>query len=32
MSLAGGALVPVPGGVLVREGTVIIGAVGYHGR
>ena len=30
-ALAGGALVPVPGGVLVREGTVIIGAVGITG-
>jgi len=29
--LAGGALVPVPGGVLVRSGGTIIGAVGVTG-
>ena len=30
-SLAGGALVPVPGGVLMRSGGTIIGAVGVTG-
>lgn len=30
-ALAGGALVPVPGGVLIREGGAIIGAVGITG-
>lgn len=30
-ALAGGALVPVPGGVLIREGGEIIGAVGVTG-
>ncbi|MEM6971608.1 MAG: heme-binding protein [Pseudomonadota bacterium] len=30
-ALNGGALVPVPGGVLVREGGAIIGAVGITG-
>lgn len=30
-ALAGGALVPVPGGVLIRDGGQIIGAVGITG-
>jgi uncharacterized protein GlcG (DUF336 family) len=30
-TLAGGALVPVPGGVLIRRGGAIIGAVGITG-
>lgn len=30
-ALASGALVPVPGGVLIREGGAIIGAVGITG-
>ncbi|WP_152046611.1 GlcG/HbpS family heme-binding protein [Aureimonas psammosilenae] len=30
-ALAGGSLVPVPGGVLVRENGVVIGAVGITG-
>ncbi|MCC0049719.1 MAG: heme-binding protein, partial [Rhodobiaceae bacterium] len=30
-SLAGGKLVPVPGGVLIRKDGVIIGAVGITG-
>ncbi len=30
-ALAGGALVPVPGGVLIRRGSVILGAVGITG-
>lgn len=30
-ALAGGALVPVPGGVLIRDGEQIIGAVGITG-
>lgn len=30
-SLAGGALVPVPGGVLIRHNGVVIGAVGVTG-
>lgn len=30
-SAIGGALIPVPGGVLVREGDAIIGAVGVSG-
>ena len=30
-ALAGGALVPVPGGVLIREDGVIIGAIGITG-
>ncbi|MFQ8433393.1 GlcG/HbpS family heme-binding protein [Amaricoccus sp. W119] len=30
-ALAGGSLVPVPGGVLIREGGAIIGAVGITG-
>lgn len=30
-SLAGGALVPVPGGVLIREAGEIVGAVGVTG-
>ena len=30
-ALAGGALVPVPGGVLIRSGGTIIGAVGVTG-
>lgn len=30
-ALAGGALVPVPGGVLVRHGDEVIGAVGITG-
>lgn len=31
-ALAGGALVPVPGGVLVRQDGVVIGAVGVSGH
>ena len=30
-TLAGGALVPVPGGVLIRSGAEIVGAVGITG-
>jgi uncharacterized protein GlcG (DUF336 family) len=30
-ALAGGALVPVPGGVLIRRGGTIVGAVGITG-
>jgi uncharacterized protein GlcG (DUF336 family) len=30
-ALAGGRLIPVPGGVLIRSGSVIIGAVGITG-
>lgn len=30
-AIAGGALVPVPGGVLIRQGNAIIGAVGITG-
>lgn len=30
-AVAGGALVPVPGGVLIRQGGAIIGAVGITG-
>ncbi|MDO5757975.1 MAG: heme-binding protein [Rhodobacterales bacterium] len=30
-ALAGGALVPVPGGVLIRKGDEIVGAVGITG-
>ncbi|WP_185984563.1 GlcG/HbpS family heme-binding protein [Aureimonas mangrovi] len=30
-ALAGGSLVPVPGGVLIREGGTIVGAVGITG-
>jgi uncharacterized protein GlcG (DUF336 family) len=30
-ALAGGRLVPVPGGVLVMEGTNLLGAVGVSG-
>lgn len=30
-ALAGGALVPVPGGVLIRRGGAILGAVGITG-
>jgi uncharacterized protein GlcG (DUF336 family) len=30
-ALAGGSLVPVPGGVLIREGGAIVGAVGITG-
>ena len=30
-ALAGGALVPVPGGVLIRKGDEIVGAMGITG-
>ena len=29
--VAGGALIPVPGGVLVRDGAALLGAVGVSG-
>ena len=29
--VAGGALIPLPGGVLVRDGTTLLGAVGVSG-